>query len=392
MTNIIDTTSDKITTQKSPKPEAFHVSGWDHWLSGLIARHPAKWIRLGNFETKMAADAIADIQIEKPIFVAGLARSGSTILLETLAQHPDAATHQYRDYPPVFTPWFWNRFVDLAPGKKNVAVERTHADGINITPESPEAFEEMIWMAFFRHLHDVGDNNTLDEHISNPAFEAFYRDHIRKLIHVRGGTRYVSKANYLVTRMEYLLSLFPDARFVLPVRDPVWHIASLIKQHTLFCAGEQNNPRAVAHMQRVGHFEFGLDRRPINTGDLHATLDIMNLWKNGKEIEGWAHYWSNLHHYLADRLTVNKALEKATLVMRYEDLVADPAGKLRALFDHTGLADAQPIIDRVAPTIHAPSYYRPNFGDDEIDQIRDITMIAAKRFGYDVRPVETRQA
>ena len=118
----------------------------------------------------------------------------------------------------------------------------------------------------------------------------------------------------------------------------------------------------------------------------------MNLWKNGKEVEGWAHYWSDLHHYLADRLTVNKALEKATLVMRYEDLVADPAGKLRALFDHTGLADAQPIIDRVAPTIHAPSYYRPNFTDDEIDQIRDITMIAAKRFGYDVRPAETRQA
>ncbi|KXJ54874.1 MAG: hypothetical protein AXW12_01545, partial [Thalassospira sp. Nap_22] len=269
------------TAKQASNSNAFHVSGWDHWLSGLVSRHPQHWIRLGNFETKLAADAIEDIKIEKPIFIAGLARSGSTILLETLAGHADAATHRYRDYPPVFTPWLWNRFVDLAPGKKNVAVERTHADGINVTPESPEAFEEMIWMAFFNNLHEIGKSNVLDGHISNPAFEQFYRDHIRKLIHVRGGQRYVSKANYLVTRMEYLLSIFPDARFVLPVRDPVWHIASLIKQHKLFCAGEADNPRAIAHMQRVGHYEFGLDRRPINTGDLHETFAIMKLWTNG---------------------------------------------------------------------------------------------------------------
>ncbi|MBP3127064.1 sulfotransferase [Thalassospira sp. ER-Se-21-Dark] len=371
------------TAKQASNSNAFHVAGWDHWLSGLVSRHPQHWIRLGNFETRLAADAIEDIRIEKPIFIAGLARSGSTILLETLAGHADAATHRYRDYPPVFTPWLWNRFVDLAPGKKNVAVERTHADGINVTPESPEAFEEMIWMAFFNNLHEIGKSNVLDGHISNPAFEQFYRDHIRKLIHVRGGQRYVSKANYLVTRMEYLLSIFPDARFVLPVRDPVWHIASLIKQHKLFCAGEADNPRAIAHMQRVGHYEFGLDRRPINTGDLHETFAIMKLWTNGDEIEGWARYWSNLHHYLADRMIVNKDLAKATLVVRYEDLVADPAKQLASLFDHVELDDAQPLIDSVAPTIHAPDYYRPKFDDDEIALIRDITKIAAKRFGYD---------
>lgn len=372
-----------VSAKPASNSKAFHVSGWDHWLSGLVSRHPEHWIRLGNFETRLASDAIEDIEIEKPIFIAGLARSGSTILLETLAGHEDAATHRYRDYPPVFTPWLWNRFVDLAPGKQNVAVERTHADGINVTPESPEAFEEMIWMAFFQNLHEVGKSNVLDGHISNPAFEQFYRDHIRKLIHVRGGRRYVSKANYLVTRMEYLLSMFPDARFVLPVRDPVWHIASLIKQHNLFCAGEHDNPRAVAHMQRVGHYEFGLDRRPINTGDLHDTFDIIKLWNSGKEVEGWARYWSNLHHYLADRLIVNKDLERATLVVRYEDLVADPAKQLGFLFDHVELDDTQALIDRVAPTIRAPDYYRPKFNDAETELIRDITNIAAKRFGYD---------
>ncbi|WP_256206685.1 sulfotransferase [Pseudomonas sp. BAY1663] len=68
-------------------------------------------------------------------------------------------------------------------------------------------------------------------------------------------------------RLGYLQRLYPDARFVLAIRDPVWHIASLIKQQRLFVAGERAEPRALEHMRRVGHYEFGLDRRPINVGD-----------------------------------------------------------------------------------------------------------------------------
>ena len=86
---------------------------------------------------------------------------------------------------------------------------------------------------------------------------------------------------------------------------------------------------------------------------------------------------------MADRMIVNKDLAKATLVVRYEDLVADPAKQLASLFDHVELNDAGPLIDRVAPTIHAPDYYRPKFDDAEIALIRDITKIAAKRFGYE---------
>ena len=107
----------------------------------------------------------------------------------------------------------------------------------------------------------------LDAATSNPAFERFYADHLKKILLVRGGQRYLSKGNYNLTRFAYLLKLFPDARFIVPVRDPRWHIASLMKQHRLFCAEERRDPRILKHMQRAGHFEFGLDRRAINVGD-----------------------------------------------------------------------------------------------------------------------------
>ena len=228
--------------------DGFRVARWVDALGGFISRRPRLWIALGNLESRLIADEIGDTAVTQPIYISGVARAGSTILLETLARHPDLASHRYRDYPPVFTPYWWNRFLERVPQRASAPAERTHRDGIAITPESPEAFEEVIWMAFFPGLHDPARSAVLSGEARHPEFEAFYRDHIRKLVRVRGGRRYVSKDNYNVSRLEYLLELFPDARFVIPVRDPVWHIASLMKQHALFCAGEQRHPEALRHM------------------------------------------------------------------------------------------------------------------------------------------------
>src|SRR3546814_8123113 len=52
---------------------------------------------------------IERIGIDRPIFIAGLARAGTTILLESLERHPVTVTHRYRDFPMVLTPVFWNR-------------------------------------------------------------------------------------------------------------------------------------------------------------------------------------------------------------------------------------------------------------------------------------------
>jgi hypothetical protein len=78
--------------------------------------------------------------------------------------------------------------------------ERSHGDGIAVTSESPEAFEEPLWMAFFEGQHDPSASAVLDRRARCPAFERFYRDHIRKLLAVRGGRRYVAKGNYNLTR------------------------------------------------------------------------------------------------------------------------------------------------------------------------------------------------
>ncbi len=350
-----------------------------HFLSTLAERYPDFLLRLGRWEADWAADQLADQTIDRPIYVTGLARSGSTILLELMAAHPDVATHQYRDFPLIPIPVWWNWFVDRASGGKSEPVERAHKDGIDVTPESPEAMEEVLWMAFFADGHDPAVSNVLSDRDSAPAFEAFYRDHIRKLLLVRQGKRYLAKGNYNISRLGFLRKLFPDARFVVPVRDPVGHIASLIKQHKLFCAEETRDPKILDHMRRSGHFEFGLDRRPIHFGDDEMVQRIQALWQAGREVEGQALYWASAYGFVADLIERDPAVAEQTLVIHYDDLCAEPDATLARLYRHCGLEVAATKRREQAARVEAPKYYKPHFTDEQIGLIRAVTDATAAR-------------
>jgi len=332
------------------------------------------WIGLGNLESRLLAERLDDVPIVKPVYIAGLARSGTTILLELLARHPDLASHRYRDFPPVLTPWFWNWFIDRAGSGDEAAGERAHGDGIEVTAESPEAFEEVIWMAFFSKLHDPEQSSVLGADTENTEFATFYKEHIRKLLLLRGGRRYLSKANYNLTRLGFLLKLFPDAKFLLPVRDPVWHIASLMRQHERFCGEHRRDERLKRHMSRSGHFEFGLDRRPINSGDAQATRKVLDLWSAGREVEGWALYWADLYGHVAGSLERDETLRRATRVVDYEMLCEEPAHVMASVLEHCELDTTDvDLAAEAAGTIRPPRYYKPAFSDEQVDFVRATT-------------------
>jgi hypothetical protein len=362
--------------------ERFRVEVWLDWLGGHVARHTPFWQRLGDWETRLLAREIRAIQITMPVFICGLARSGSTILLECLAEHPDVVTHRYRDYPGVLAPVFWDHISARLYAQSSTPVERPHGDGIAVTSESPEALEEMLWMAFHPHAHDPARDNSMGRGAVAPHFAAFYRDHIRKLLWLRRGHRYLSKGNYNLVRLEALIELFPDARFIVPLRDPVTQIASLMRQHALFCTAERRHPAALRYMQRVGHYEFGLDRRPLNVGSAETTAVVENLWREGSEVEAWSLYWASLHHFLAERLQENAALHNATLLVPFEELCGRPEAMLGRILAHAGLAADDIWVAVMARRIRAPSYYAPPFDKTERQAIQQITKSAAKDVGY----------
>src|SRR5207249_4742017 len=150
----------------------------------------------------------------------------------------------------------------------------------------------------FPRCHDPAVSSLLGARDSHPAFESFYAAHIRKLLLVEGVSRYAAKANYHVARIAYLSRMFPDARFIIPVRAPAGHIASLMRQQRWFSKGQRRPPRALAYLRRCGHYEFGLDRRPMHLGDDVRVRQIMKTWEAGDEVRGLAMYWDMVYAYL----------------------------------------------------------------------------------------------
>src|SRR5947209_6508152 len=78
-------------------------------LGGLVHRHRSFWLWLGRLETSLLAQRLRQVPLQMPVYVCGLARSGSTLLHEIISSAPSVATHRIKDYPLIFTPYWWRR-------------------------------------------------------------------------------------------------------------------------------------------------------------------------------------------------------------------------------------------------------------------------------------------
>ncbi len=182
--------------------------------------------------------------------------------------------------------------------------------------------------------------------------------------------------------MVYLRKLFPDARFIIPIREPVSHVVSLMRQHQRFCEAGRKGPRVPVHMSLVGHFEFGLNRLPIHTGDNTRMQAILSAWEVGDEVRGFALYWDMIYRFVYNQLLTHPALKKAALVVPFEELCLKPHDTLRDMFTHSQLPEDKALVETKASAIRAPDYYQHTLSPQETGLIRDICRDTARLYGY----------
>ncbi|MFX1235024.1 MAG: sulfotransferase [Promethearchaeota archaeon] len=338
---------------------------------------------LDKFESMYLTIDLENVVIDRPVYITGLARAGTTITLEMLSKHPDLSSHQYKNLLMPYLPHWFSLFIEKLKIYTK-PFERIHMDGILITHESPEAVEEIFWQKFFENLHNEKSSNILDRRTTNPKFENFYQNHIRKLLIDQNKPRYVAKNNYHVSRFEYLLKLFPDVKFLLIIRNPVNQIASLIKQIKLFMRIECKAPLLQEWFRLIGHYEFGHHQVCINVGNTDVIRKIRMLWtKKETYVKGWAYYWNSIYEYLADNLEKNRKFREATLIINYDELCENPDGIIAKILEHTELSVEK--FERVRKYyidhLHVPNYYKPDFSQQELAEISEITKKTASRFG-----------
>lgn len=339
----------------------------------LVHKYSNIFEKIGRFESSYFLEELDSIPVDRPIYVTSLARSGTTIILELLNKHSATGSMVYKDYPFVYTPLFRDVLLRTAKKGEYELKERAHKDRIKVSPNSPEALEEPLWMHFFPDTHDPQVNNVLNPKNKNHAFNTFYTSHIQKILKIRNKKRYLAKGNYNILRLEYLQSIRPDAKFIIPIRDPISHIASLVKQHKIFCEEETKNPDILEYMTHIGHFEFGLDCRPNNLNNTHLVNEIMEAWKSDNPIEGWAIYWRETYSYILNLLKQNPSLKKSTILIFYDELCSNSETTLKKLYNHCELEVETATIKEQSETLSFPSYYKHNFTEGERRTIERFT-------------------
>ena len=218
------------------------------------------------------------------IFIAGLARAGTTILLNALYQSNIFASLTYSDMPFVLAPNLWSKVSLL---KKDLELkERAHGDGIKVSTKSPEAFEEVFWKTF-------ADDESEE-------IEDKFKVYVRNILHKYKKKRYLSKNNQNIRRLELIASIFGNAKIFVPFRDPMQHSYSLLNQHNKFIEDSKNDKFISKYMKWIGHTEFGPNYIPIvnNCLNYNNFLDL-NHW-----LEQWYLTYSNAFQLLKNKQNV----------------------------------------------------------------------------------------
>lgn len=347
----------------------------DRAAGALRAAFPALGPGLAALESRVLRAEIDAQPLERPVYICGLARAGSTLLLEFLAEAPGFASHCYADFPLLWTPYWAHWLRAHTPQPHDVPRERAHGDRIAVTRRSPEALEEPFWMHFFPGRHDPALDQVLGAEVENGSFTKFYSDHIRKLLLARGARRYLAKGNDNLSRIGYLQRLFPDVRIVLTRRAPLAHVVSLLRQDEAFSAWAAADPAIARQLARSGHFEFGPHKRAVAFGDSAEGARIQACFDAGRRVEGYARQWAAAYGWLARTLDADPALADTCHVVDYERLCAAPEAELAAMYAHVGLdpAVAAGLAAAQAPRVAAPEYYVPDLAEADRELVRNLT-------------------
>lgn len=298
----------------------------DRMLHRLILGSPARGEMLLDIEHSMAPAPPEGFAAAPHVFVSGLARAGTTIMMRALHESGQFASLTYKDMPFVMAPGLWAKMSGGA--RRNAeAKERAHADGILVNVDSPEALEEPFWQTFAREDYIRPDR--LQPHTADDDTIEKYRMFVGHVLSSYGRGRYLAKNNNAILRFPSILKALPGAVIIIPFRDPVTQALSLKAQHDMFAATSDKFTRD--YMRWLAHHEFGPDQRPFAmNGEMPPG--------GPSDINYWLSMWVSVYDTLAGQVEDDLAAGRGALLpVAYEGVCAPDSKIWTSLCDRLGL-------------------------------------------------------
>ena len=278
-------------------------------------------------QEKRFGGLIAQQQVNAPVFISGLPRAGSTILLQRLHATEGFVSPLYRDMPFVTAPLWWDGMTRR--NREAAAVrERAHGDGIRTGADSPEAFDEVLWLRHWPEHYRGGRIAPWNAVDDKPEFARDWLHWMKAMLALRGGgrpARPVLKNNAHIARLQMVARLLPEAMIIVPYREPSQQAASLLNQHRKATEHQRQVPFARRYMDDLGHFEFGLGHRPIAFAGFAAAGDRYGF-------AYWLDYWRTAYEHILATLPDNAWL------LDYDEACDDEAAMDAALARIAGVA------------------------------------------------------
>ncbi len=247
-----------------------------------------------------------DIKNNKHLFITGLARSGSTLLLNILNQGNKFSSLTYDDMPMILAPNLWSKFFRIKNKSLNLK-KRAHGDLININISSPEAFDEVFWKFILKDNYITKDH-IIDSEITEKTLSEFC-NFINLVCLKYNCENYLSKNNNSIFRIESILNYFVNSFLIVPFRDPLSHSFSLMNQHKKFINLQNKDYFIEKYMNWLGHFEFGNNHKTFNFDKKNN-----NFLHKSNSINYWLNIWINYYEYILKTYSNSKYQDRIIFV------------------------------------------------------------------------------
>ena len=334
---------------------AVHWSRWHFALLytflSVVNSYLGLWQKI-LFGKRVAKTVVAD----PPIFIIGHWRTGTTLLHELLAlDDRHTGPTGYECLVPqhfLLTEWF-------APCAEFLVSKHRAMDNMDLSLHHPQE-DEFVWCMQGQpspYLTIAFPNRPLQheryldlEQLTSRELEAWKRTLFRfvQQVYFRRRKAVILKSPTHTFRIKVLLDIFPQAKFIHIVRDPYVVYPSTIHLHKALYR--------VHGLQRPT-FE-GLDEKVLSTYvDLYRKLD------EGRELVDPSRFYE----------------------LRYEDLISDPEGQLRRLYEHLGLRGFEQYRSRLRQYLADHMDYETNTYDLTAEQRAIVTERWGEiihRYGY----------
>ena len=309
---------------------------------------------VADIEDRLNRRALARIPLVRPVFITALPRAGTTMLLNMLYETGEFATHTYRSMPFVLCPLTWAKLSGALQSRNTEAMERAHGDGIAISADSAEAFEEMLWQQFFgRHYKQFSIEPW--EKQEHREFTRFFENHLRKqlLLDTTGHERrYMSKNNMNVARIPFLRHLYPQADILVPFRDPVQQASSLLRQHRQFLEMHEADPFSQQYMRGIGHYDFGANFLPI---DFDHWID-RDRRKDALSLSFWLEYWQVTYSHIL------RVTDGNVRLISFDQMTRNPESSLGSIAGSIGMGAPEALTNQSCK-LHRVAAHNPDLSD-----------------------------